>query len=348
MATTDTATTPKAKSTAEPGTQRSWFANFLLRYGTLIMIALLVVFFAQARDAFLTGRNIANILRSVSITTLIAMGVTVSLSIDGFDLSVGSMAGFSGIVAASMMIWYEQGLFMTILVPLLVGLLVGLINAFLIVVIGIDDILATLGMLFVVRGALQVYANGVAIHNYMIMPDGSVAPGKITEQFLFLGQGSVGPIPTSIIIMFVMVALMYLFMNHTRFGRYLYVIGGNKEAAYLSGIKVAWYRMVAYMISGLLAAAGGVLLASRLGTGELRGGEPFLMDSVMASFVGVSVLNAGKPNIFGTFIGAIFTGIMLNGLTMMNVPPTALDIFKGGVLIAAVGLSALQKRGNRH
>lgn len=343
MASLDTSRTAQAAS-GESTRKQGVFARFLLRYGTLIMILLLVLFFAQAREAFLTPRNIANILRSISITTLIAMGVTVSLAVDGFDLSVGSMAGFAGIIAASMMIWYEQGLAVTILVPLLVGLLVGLLNAFLIVVIGIDDILVTLGMLFMVRGALQTYANGVAIHNYMIMPDGSVAPGVISDAFLFLGQGSVGPIPASIIIMLVMVALMYVFMNHSRFGRYLYVIGGNKEAAYLSGIKVNWYRMVAYMISGLLAAAGGVLLASRLGTGELRGGEPFLMDAVMASFVGVSVLAAGKPNIFGTFVGAIFTGIMLNGLTMMNVAPTTLDIFKGGVLILAVGLSALQSK----
>jgi simple sugar transport system permease protein len=331
-------------STVETPVRKTWFTTLILRYGTLIMIGLLVIFFANMEEAFLSGRNIANILRSISITSLVAMGVTVSLSVDGFDLSVGSMAGFAGVLASSMMIWYEQNLMVSILVPLIFGMLVGAINAFLVVVIGIDDILATLGMMFVVRGVLQVYAHGVAVHNYMLMPDGTVAPGVVSDAFLFLGQGSVGPVPFSIIIMFVMVAIMYVFMNNTRFGRYLYVIGGNREAAYLSGIKVDWYRTVAYMVSGLLAAAGGVLLASRLGTGELRGGEPFLMDAVMASFVGVSVLATGKPNIFGTFIGAIFTGIMLNGLTMMNVPPTALDIFKGGVLILAVGLSAIQQK----
>lgn len=319
-------------------------SSFLMRYGTLLMIFILIVVFSKLQPAFLTTSNWANILRSIAITTLVALGVTVSLAANGFDLSVGSTAGLASIMAASMMIWYQASMPVTILVSLLMGVLVGLINAFLIIVIGIDDILATLAMLFIVRGVLQTYAGGVAVHDYMVMTNGKVAPGLITEEFKFLSQGYIGPIPVPVIIVIIIAIMVYLFMNHTRWGRYIYVIGGNKEAAFLSGIRVDRYKMVAYMVSGLLAAMGGVLLTSRLGTGELRGGEPFLMESVMAAYVGYSVLSAGKPNAFGTIIGAIFTGILVNGMTMLNVPVQALDIFKGIVLVLAVSLHALQRK----
>lgn len=326
------------------GQKTSKFSSFLMRYGTLIMIGLLIIFFSTVQKAFLTPSNWSNIMRSISITTLVALGVTVSLSVNGFDLSIGSTAGFASIMAASMMIWYLAGIPVTIFAALLVGVLIGLVNSFLIVVIGIDDLLATLGMQFVVRGILLTYAGGVAVHDFMVMRNGEVAPGQVTEQFKFIGQGFLGPLPVPVLIMLLIVVIVYFFMNHTRWGRYLYIIGGNREAAFLSGIRVDRYRTLAYVISGVLAAAGGILLTARLGTGELRGGDPFLMESVMASFVGYSVLASGKPNVFGTFIGAIFTGIMVNGLTMINVPVYTLDIFKGAVLIAAVSLHAYQKK----
>lgn len=321
-------------------------SSFFMRFGTLLMIGLLVIFFSSVQRAFLTPTNWSNILRSISITTLVALGVTVSLSVDGFDLSIGSTAGLASIIAASMMIWYKASIPVTIIVSLLSGVLVGLVNSFLIVVVGIDDLLATLGMQFVVRGVLLTYAGGVAVHDYMVMRNGEMAPGLVTPQFKFLGQGFLGPIPVPVLIMVIIVVIVYFFMNHTRWGRYLYIIGGNREAAFLSGIRVDRYRTLAYVISGLLAAAGGIILTARLGTGELRGGDPFLMESVMASFVGYSVLASGKPNVFGTFVGAIFTGIMVNGLTMINVPVYSLDIFKGVVLIAAVSLHAIQKKSH--
>lgn len=326
--------------------ERFKFSTFLMRFGTLLMIGLLVIFFSSVQKAFMTPTNLSNILRSISITTLVALGVTVSLSVDGFDLSIGSTAGLASIIAASMMIWFKASIPVTILVSLLSGVLVGLVNSFLIVVVGIDDLLATLGMQFVVRGVLLTYAGGVAVHDYMVMRSGEMAPGLVTPEFKFLGQGFLGPLPVPVLIMLVIVVMVYFFMNHTRWGRYLYIIGGNREAAFLSGIRVDRYRTLAYVISGLLAAAGGIILTARLGTGELRGGDPFLMEAVMASFVGYSVLSAGKPNVFGTFVGAVFTGIMVNGLTMLNVPVYSLDIFKGAVLIAAVSLHAIQKKSH--
>jgi simple sugar transport system permease protein len=166
----------------------------------------------------------------------------------------------------------------------------------------------------------------------------------MSDAFLYIGQGKLGGIPVPVIIMLVVVILVHIFLNYTKHGRYLYMVGGNEEAAKLSGIPVNKYKLLAYLVSGFLAALAGLVLGARLGSGEVNAGASYLMDAVAAAYVGFSVLGIGKPNAFGTLLGALLMGILLNGLIMMDFPYYSQDIVKGIVLILGLGLTYYKRK----
>lgn len=310
------------------------FFDFLYKYGTIITIFALIIIFAIANPSFLQTNNIINILRSISIVTIIAVGITISLSVSGFDLSVGSVASLANAIVISMFVWHSQSTLVAIAVAIGAALLVGAVNSFLIVKIRIPDMLITLAMMFIIQGVALTYTKGATVSQNMVMSDGTFATGRISPFFAQLGQ-----VPWIIIIMLIVVVLVHIFLTYTKHGRYMYVIGGNAEAARLSGIPVNKYKIMAYMMSAGLAAIGGIILASRVMTAEINAGGPYLMDAVAAAFIGFSVLGAGKPNAFGTFVGAVLIGILANGLVMMSVPYYAMDIVKGTVLAFALALT---------
>ncbi|MDP4171645.1 MAG: ABC transporter permease [Bacillota bacterium] len=322
-----------AKSPAAPKKSFDLF-QALYKYGTILTIAVLIIVFTAANPAFIQGSNIVNILRSISIVTIIAIGITISLSVDGFDLSVGSVASLSNAIAISMFVWFSQNIWVAILLAIVASLLVGAINAFMIVKIKIPDMLLTLATMFIIQGVALTYTKGATVSQNMVMPDGSMAEGVISPFF-----SKIGEVPWIILIMAAIVVIVHLFLTYTKHGRYMYIIGGNKEAARLSGIPVHTYKMVAYLLSALLASIGGIVLASRVMTAEINSGAPYLMDSVAAAFIGFSVFGAGKANAFGTLIGAILIGILQNGLVMLSVPYYSMDIVKGAVLAFALGIT---------
>ncbi len=313
--------------------------NVTFRYGTITVVLAVIAFFSIRLPYFFTYSNLSDILNSIAIVTFVAIGVTLSLAVDGFDLSVGSTVSLTTVVAASMMIWYQMPLYVVIIFPLLIGALIGLLNAFLIIKMRIPDLLATLAMMYIIAGIQKTYAQGYTIYNNMQFPDGSKAAGKMDKTFLMLGQGEVLGIPISVILLLFFVVVVHLFLTRTKYGRQIYITGGNEEAARLSGIKVKKVRMFAYMASGVFAAIGGLLFASRVGSGQIDAGAPLLMEAVAAAFVGFSVFGAGKPNIIGTFIGSVLIGVLVNGLTMMNVQYFAHDIVKGSVLVLALSIT---------
>ncbi|MED0686017.1 ABC transporter permease [Anoxybacillus ayderensis] len=318
--------------------------KFLYKYGTIIAIVVVISFFSITLDSFFTYANFSDILRSISIVTLVAIGITFSLIVDGFDLSVGSTVSLATIASASALVLHRQELFVALIVPLLLGVLVGLLNAFLIIRLRLPDLLATLAVMYIINGVQLTYTKGFSIYNDMPLPEGGTAPGKFIPSFLFIGQGELFGIPFSVLLMLFVVVCAHLFLTYTTFGRLFYMTGENREAARLTGIPVDRYRTIAYMISGLFAALGGIVLASRIGTGQVSAGASLLMDGVAAAFIGFSVFGAGKPNVIGTLLGSILIGVLLNGLTMMNVPYYAQDIIKGTILIFALALSHIVKK----
>lgn len=331
-------------SKKEPNNKVDIF-QFFYKYGTILVTALAIVFFSLTLDNFLNFGNITNIFRSVSIVGMIALAITMSLTVNGFDLSVGAVAGFASVIAAKTMVIWEMSPFWAIVFPLLMGLLVGGVNSFLIIKVGISDMLTTLSMMFLLTGISITFQNGTAIYNYMPLPNNQgIAPGIMHKAYLFIGQGRVFGIPFPVILMLAIVILVHIFLNYTKHGRYLYMVGGNEEAAKLSGIPTKKYRMMAYMMSAMIASIGGLVLGARLGSGEVDAGGSYLMDAVAAAFIGFSVLGIGKANAFGTLLGALLMGILLNGLIMMDFPYYSQDIVKGIVLTVALGLTYYKKK----
>ncbi|WP_044894011.1 ABC transporter permease [Bacillus alveayuensis] len=324
--------------------QKIFLLPFLYKHGTLLAILAVITYFSITIEQFFTYENFSDILRSISIVTLVAIGITFSLIVDGFDLSVGSTVSLSTIASAAALVLYRQEILVTLLVPILLGIAVGLFNSLLIVKLKLPDLLATLAMMYIINGIQLTYTKGFSIYNDMPLPEGGTAPGKFIPSFLFIGQGEWLGIPFSVLLMLLLVFITHIFLTYTKPGRLFYMTGENREAARLSGIPVNRYRTYAYIISGLFAAIAGIILASRIGTGQVSAGAPLLMDGVAAAFIGISVFGIGKPNVIGTLFGSILIGVLLNGLTMMNVPYYAQDIIKGAILVGALALSHVQQK----
>lgn len=313
--------------------------DFLYKWGMLLTVVALIALFGIASDNFLDPYNIINILRSIAIVTVIAIGVSISLTVGGFDLSVGSTASLANALVISLYVWHGFGTTEAILVTLLLCTLVGLFNAFLIVVLKIPDMLATLASLFVIQGVAMTYSYGGSITQNMVLPSGEMAEGVIPDAFSLLGQ-----VPTIVIIMLAVTLVAQLGLSLTKHGRRMYAIGGNAEAARLSGIRTTRYRVAAYILASLLAGLGGILLASRIGSSQVNAGSGYLMDAVAAAWIGFSLAGSGKPNALGTLVGAVILGVLQNGLVMLSVPYYAMDIIKGLVLAAALAITYVQRR----
>lgn len=327
---------------------RASLSNLFLRYGLILTLALLFAFFSVRTQAFISIDNLLDILRAVSILTIVALGVTFSVVVGGFDVSVGAVTGFAVILSTALMVIWRVPWYFAVLICLAAGALIGLLNSFLIIRLRIPDLLATLGMLYLVQGLQMSITKGDAVYKGMTnpwSPDRAIADGVIPPDFLYLGQGfvfaseSFRGIPIPVLIMLGVAAAGFVFLELSRFGRIFYAVGGNIEAARLAGIDVNKVRVAAYVISGLLATIGGLVLAARIGSGAVKAGDPYLLDSVAATYFGFAVLNARRANALGTVLGAIFVGVMLNGLTMMNIPWYIQDVIKGLVLVVSLGLS---------
>jgi simple sugar transport system permease protein len=316
----------------------SGIIDFLSKWGTIITIFVLLAFFSITMDSFRTASNMVTIMRSISIVTVIATGITVSLTVDGFDLSVGSVATFSVALVMSFFVWYGWGTIPAIIVALLISLIVAVVNSFLIVKLHIFDLLATLATMFIFEGVAMTYTGGGSISQGMPRLDGTPTTGTIPPEFRLIGQS-----PYIIIIMLVIVMLVHVFLTYTKHGRYLYIVGGNREAARLSGIPVNRYRTLAYFLSTLLAGLGGIMLAARIGSAQINSGAGYLMPAVAAAFIGFSVAGVKKPNAIGTLVGAILVGLLENGLIMMSVPYYSLNIIKGLVLAIALAITYYRK-----
>jgi len=305
----------------------------------LLLVALVVLFEAE-EPAFLNIANLFSILQAVSITALLGVGITVTLAVGGFDLSAGSMAAFAQMAASYVLVVMQGSALDAVVTCVAIGALVGLANALLIVRIGVPDLLATLGTLFLLVGLELIPTGGRSISTGAILPSGYVAHGAFPPEFLALGRLQLGGVvPVPVVVLAVVTAIVWFVMERTRWGRVFYAIGGNEIAARLAGAPTSRYRVAAYVISGAIAALGGVLLAARVGRGDVSAGNSLLLDSVAAALIGYAVLGVNYPNVFGTVVGAIFVGILLNGLTMLNAPYYTQDFVKGAVLVGALALT---------
>jgi simple sugar transport system permease protein len=275
--------------------------------------------------------------------------VTLTMVVGGLDLSVGAVAGMAVTISAMTMVIYAQVGGVAIALVLLAGALIGAVNALLIVVLRIPDLLATLASMFVVMGLKLVPVDGQSVSSGMVLRDGSVAPGRFTPDFLAIDRAFVGPIPLPVLIVGLISVATWFFLNRTRWGRLMYAVGANPEASRLAGVRVGRYRALAYVLSGVFAAIGGLILSARIGQGDISAGNSLLLDAVAVALVGTSVLGMGRPNAWGTILGAVLVGILITGLTIAGFPYYGQDVVKGIVLLLALLFSfTLSRRRSRY
>ncbi len=307
--------------------------RFLLDWAAIITLVFCFVIFTLIKgSSFMSENNMINILRAMSITTVFGIAATVTMAPDGFDMSACTLASCSSYVFVSTYLWYGLPLWACIAVTIVVTMLMYQLTMFLILVCKIPDMLATCALMFVHQGLGQWYIGGGAVSTGMRTPYGA-APVRTALEDSF---SAIGRAPWIIIIMLLTVLAAYVFLEYTKQGRFIYAMGGNRQAAKLSGINVKGYRYLAGMITAVFIAIGGILVASRGSSAQVMGADNYLMQSLAAVFVGRSVGGAEKPNALGTLVGAMLVSTLENGLTICAVSYYVLPAVKGAVLALAL------------
>ncbi len=298
--------------------------SILKSYGTISAGVLIVIIFSILRpDAFFTFANLINVTRQISLLVVIAIGATLVMSVDEFDLSVGALASLGGVVAAKLAV-LGCPMLLCFAIPVILCFGIGYVNGWIVTRFSVLSFITTLAMSTILSGITFWLSGGATVFE------------NIPEAFTFLGSKSLGPVPILTIIMLMLLIIFSFVMKHTTFGRRLYAIGGNVNAARISGINVTLNKNMAFAICGALAALTGVMLASRLGSAHPTGGDGYFMNSYAAVFLGRTVVKEGIPNIWGTFVGAAILGVLANGLTIMQVPSYMQDILTGVIIVLAV------------
>ncbi|AIF50882.1 ABC transporter permease [Pelosinus sp. UFO1] len=300
-------------------------------FGILIGFVALCVALSIISPAFLTEANILNILRQVSTNANLALGMTLVIIICGIDLSVGSIVALSGTVTGGLIAFSGVPISIAVLIGILVGTLAGAFNGVVVAYTGIPSFIVTLAMLNIARGAAYVYTGGQPIR-------------VMNEGFNVIGAGYLGPIPLPVIYSFIFLVITFLILNKTKLGRHIYAVGGNKEAARFTGIKIKKVEIFVYTFSGFLAAFSGVVLAARMFSGQPTVGNGFELDAIAAVVLGGTSMTGGIGKIGGTLIGVLVIGVLNNGLNLLNINSFWQLIIKGIVILAAVYVDMMKKR----
>lgn len=320
--------------------------SVLARFAPLIFLALLVIILSLLRPNFLSAFNIFNVLRQISFIGILAVGMTFVILTAGIDLSVGSLLAFASIVCASVAkgsrSLLEGGVtdpggarvLLAALAAILVGLIIGLLQGSLVARAGIPAFIVTLGGLGAWRGATLLWSDGQPISSF-------------SNDFKFWGQGLIGPLPVPVIFFLAMVIIGQVVLKYTRYGRWIYALGGNPEASRLSGLNVKLLTTSVYVISGFCAGLAGFLLTSRLNSAEQVAGQGYELQAIAAVVIGGTSLFGGQGGMVGTLIGAMLIGVLNNGLVILNVSPYYQQIVIGAIIVLSVYIDQLAKQRSR-
>lgn len=299
--------------------------------GILIGFAIICVIISIMNSDFLSMQNLLNVLRQVSTNAFIAIGMTLVIILAGIDLSVGSIMALSGVVTGGLIAFSGVPMWLAVIAGLLIGILFGLINGYFTAYKYMPAFIVTLATMNIARGAAYVYTDGKPIR-------------VMSDEFNFIGSGYVGPIPVPVIYMFIIIVVVSLIMNRTKLGRYMYAVGGNMEAARFSGINTKRVQLFAYTLSGFLAAFSGIVLASRMFSGQPTAGMGAELDAIAAVVLGGTSMSGGRGRIGGTVIGALIIGVLSNGMNLMGINSFWQYIVKGIVILIAVYVDIVKKR----
>ena len=298
------------------------------KYKSLIGLVLLCIVITIVTPNFLSVSNITNVFTQVSVNAII--GMTFVILTGGIDLSVGSTLAISGAVGASI-VKSTGNVFLAIIVAAVIGIAVGLINGLLVSKGKLQAFIVTLATMTIFRGATLVFTDGTPI-------------SKLPEAFVKIGNGKLGFMPIPVIITIIIAIIAVYALSQTRFGRYLYALGGNEDASRLSGINTDKIKTLVYVVSGFASAIAGVIITSRIGSASPNAGTGFELDAIAAVVIGGTSLAGGEGTITGTLIGALIIGVLNNGLNLMNVSPFYQSIVKGLVILIAVLLDKKSRK----
>ncbi len=307
--------------------------HWLSRLSRVATIILLLLALSVISPAFLSVQNLVNIVRQASLLFLLASGLTVVILTAGIDLSIGSVLALSGSVAAN---FIQQGwIWAGSLLGLLIGAACGLLNGVMVALIGLPAFIATYGMLWIAQGFAQVFMKGEIISGF-------------PASFRFLGAGYVAGVPVPILVMAMVLAACAFALRGTNFGRHVYALGANREAARLSGINIRGNLLLVYSLSGLISAFAGLVYVSRINAVESTIGEPLLLPALAAVCIGGTSLFGGEGGIEGTLVGALIMTLVTNGMNLLNVSPYWQSFVMGAIVVLAVAIDQLgSEKGGR-
>ena len=298
--------------------------------GIYVFLVAITLFFALMTDAFLTFDNFIVILRQVSIIGICAFGETLVVIGGGIDLSVGSTVALSGVIAASLAKFMEVPVPLAFLAGIAAGSACGLLNGILTTKVKIPSIIVTLGTLTIIRGLAFIIVGGVTVFGMPV-------------SYRVLGRSYIGFVPIPVLIMVGIFAVFFIVLNMLSFGRYVYAIGSNEEAAVISGVNVDKMKTAVFMLCGLMAGIGGAILSSRLDSGQAATAQGLELDVLTAVVLGGVSIAGGKGKLESVFVGVLIIGILANGMVLLNIQHFYQLVIKGGVLLFAVGLDTLRK-----
>jgi ribose transport system permease protein len=302
---------------------RAKLASLIQRQGALIALIAVCVFAAMRYEDFLTQANLLNVLRQNSMLGLVALGMTFVILTGGIDLSVGSLLAVAGVIAANLA---GRGVIVAALAAILFTTLLGFINGLVISRARIQPFIVTLGMMIAARGLALAYTG-----------EESVRVDRLSEGFTWLGRGLIGPIPVPVLILVLAFIAGWVILGHTRFGRHVFSIGDNEEAARLMGLNVGRVTLGVYALSGALSGLAGVILASRLGAGQPVAGMGWELDAIAAVVVGGTLLTGGQGGVGATFVGVLLLGVIFNLFNLEgSISPWWQLVLRGAILLLVV------------
>ena len=304
------------------------FAGIYSKYGTALIFIGILILATLSSNVFLSQSNLTNVLRQVVVVGLLGCGVTFIIILGHIDVSLGSVVALTGTIAASVM-QITQNILLAVLAGIVVGIVVGMANGFVITFFNIPAFIMTLATTTVARGAVLIYTGGTPVSNL--------------GNFKIIGQGDLGPIPISVIILAVVIAISWVLLNRTKFGRYVYAVGGNVKAATASGINAKSIVQKAFIYNGILAGIAGVVLMSRINSGQPAAGVGYEFDAITGVVVGGTSLMGGTGTIIGTIIGCLIVGVINNMLNLLNVSSYWQQVVKGLIILIAVILDVMTK-----
>ena len=304
--------------------------KFYKKYGLFVILAIFIVVFSALNTQFLTPGNLLNILRQISMFGIVVVGYTMVMISGGCDMSVGGQLALCGMFAATLNVTYGLAVILT----LMLGALFGLINGLLMNVFNIMPLIVTLGTMLFFQGASYIISGGVAIFG-------------LSDSFKFIGQGYLGFVPLPIVILLVIGVLGYIVLHKTYFGRQIYAMGGNPEAARLAGVNIKKYRLAVFTITGILAAVAGIIMAARTGSAQPSAGASYPFDCMTAVVLGGVSFAGGSGSMLGAMMGVIIIGVLNNGMQLIGMDSNMINCVKGIVLLIAIGIDSVQRTGKK-